>query len=85
MKFIVYWEYDKKDEAAMWEKFKNPPEITEHRLFPPCILGGQTKGFSLYEEENLEQLEKLIHHYTPLLKTKISPILELPKVIEIRK
>lgn len=85
MKYVVFWEYDKKYEAAIIEKFNKRPEAEMKRLTPPYVLGGQTKGFSLYEEENFEQLEKFIHHYTPLLKTKIYPILELTTVVKNRK
>ena len=85
MKYIVFWEYDKEDEAELIEKFKVRPETEITRLFPPCALGGQTKGFSLVENDDFEQIEKFLHHYTPLLEVKIFPIIELPKVVEIRK
>ena len=85
MKYIAFWEYDKKDEAALIEKFKIKPDAEITRIFPPCVLGGQTKGFSLVETDDFEQLEKFLHNYTPLLKAKVFPIIELTKVIEIRK
>ena len=85
MKYILFWEYDKKDEAAIIEKFMTRPEAEIKRLFPPYALGGQTKGFSLVAAENFEQIEKFYHHYAPLLKVKVYPIIELPKVVEIRK
>ena len=84
-KYIGFWEYDKKDEEALLEKFKTRPETEVDRLFPPCVLVGQTKGFSLVEDDDVERMEKFIHHYTPLLRIKLYPFIELQKVVEIRK
>ena len=85
MKFITFWEYDKQNEAALFEKFKTRPEAKINRLFPPCCLAGETRGFTLAEEEDIENLEEFAHHYTPYLRFKIHPIVELTKLIEIRK
>jgi len=85
MKYIVFWEYDKKVEAVLVEKFKRRPETEINRLFPPSHLGGQTKGFSLVEEEDFERIEKFYHHYAPELNFKIYPFIETIKVLEIRK
>ena len=85
MKYVLFWEYDKKDEAALIEKFKTRPEAEIKRLLPPYAIGGQTKGFSLVEAEDFEQIEKFYHHYAPVLKAKIFPIIELTKLLEIRK
>jgi hypothetical protein len=85
MKFIGFWEYDKKDEAALFEKFKTRPETLVTRLFPPYCIVGQTKGFSLMEGEDVEKMEQFMHHYKPLLKFKIFPIIELEKLLEVRK
>jgi hypothetical protein len=84
MKYIAFWEYDKKDEARLFEKFKTRPETEVKRLFPPYALGGQTKGFSLVEEEDFERLEKFCHHYAPEMKFKIFPIIEVTKLVGIR-
>ena len=85
VKYIVFWEYDKKDEAAVFEKFKTRPEAEINRLLPPYALGGQTKGFSLFEEEDFERLEKFGHYFAPLFKFKVFPIIELTKLVEIRE
>lgn len=84
-KYIGFWEYDKKDEEALFEKFKTRPETEITRLFPPSVLLGQTKGFSIVEEDDVERMEKFIHHYTPLLKIKLYPFIELEKLVAIRK
>ena len=85
MKYIAFWEYDKKDEAVLFEKFKTGPETEIKRLFPPCALGGQTKGFSLFEEDDFERAEKFCHHYAPEMKFRIFPIIEVTKLVGIRK
>jgi hypothetical protein len=85
MKYILFWEYKKKDEAEIIDRFKKRPEAEIQRLFPPYALGGQTKGFSLVEADDYREIEKFYHHYTPLLKTKIFPIIELTELIKIRK
>ena len=85
MKYVVFWEYDKEDEAVLLEKFKTRPETEINRLFPPMVFGGQTKGFSLVEEEDFDRVEKFCHHYTPVLEFEILPIVEAVKMIEIRK
>ena len=85
MEYIVFWEYDKKDEANAFEKFKTRPEAEINRLFPPYALGGQTRGFSLVEDEDFERIEKFYHHYAPELKIKIFPIIEVTKLVEIRE
>ena len=85
MKYVAFWEYDKKDEEALFEKFRTRPESEINRISPPFALGGQTKGFSLLEEDDFERIEKFCHHYKPLLKFKIYPIIEAEKAIKLRK
>ncbi len=85
MKYVVFWEYDKKDEPAVFEKFKTRPEAEISRLLPPYALGGQTAGFSLFDEEDFERIEKFQHHYAPELKFEIFPIIEVSKLVEIRE
>ena len=76
MKYVVFWEYEKEDEVGLIEKFKVRPEAEITRLFPPCALGGQTKGFSLVEDDDFEGVDTFLQDYTPLLKVTIFPIIE---------
>ena len=85
MEYVVVWEYEKKDEAEIIKKFKKRPEGTMSRLYPPKALGGQTKGFSLVEADDFMEIEKFFHTYAPLLKWKVYPIVDLGKIIEVRK
>jgi hypothetical protein len=83
MKYICFWEYNKKDEAALFEKLPYEGEL--NRLSPSYSIGGTTRGFTLVEEEDFEKIEKHYHYLAPLLKVKVLPINELMKVLEIRK
>ena len=83
MKYICFWEYDKKDEKALFEKLPYEGEL--HRISSSFTIGGQTKGFTLVEEEDFETIEKHYHYLAPLLRVKVLPIIELMKVLEIGK
>ncbi len=86
MKYLLLWEYDLKDESTLFEKFKVLPEDNKKlRIFPPHFLGGQTKGFSVLEADDFEQIEQFCHHYAPDMKWKIFPIIEAAKAVQIRE
>jgi hypothetical protein len=84
MKYVAFWEYCKKDEPVLIEKFKKRPEHEITRVTPAFHLGGQTKGFSIYEADDFTTVEKFIHHYSPELNFVVYPILETTEVIKIR-
>jgi hypothetical protein len=83
IKYIVFWEYDKKDEEALFKKLPFTGDL--NRLSSSYYLGGQTKGFTLVEEEDFEKIEKHYQHFAPMARTKVLPIIELTKVLEVRK
>jgi hypothetical protein len=72
MKYVYFWKYDKKDEAALFEKLPFQGEL--NRLSPSYSIGGQTRGFTLIEEENFEKIEKHCQNLAPLLNVKVLPI-----------
>ena len=90
MKYIVFWEMCPEDFDKVIPKFQ---EVMEERekgtdkfpkaLSPNYSLGGQWKGFMLYEDATPEQLMNVVLHYQPLVKFKFIPILEAAKMIEI--
>jgi hypothetical protein len=84
MKYVALWEYCKKDEMALIEKFKKRPEQDITRVSPAFHLGGQTKGLSLYEADNFTTIEKFLHHYSPELNFKVYPIVETTEIVKIR-
>ena len=84
MQYVAFWEYDAKDEKTLINKFTARSEAGITRLYPPCLLGGQCKGFSVIEADDFAEIEKFIHQYTPELRVKIFPIFELQKAVPIR-
>jgi len=83
IKYIVFWEYDKKDEEALFEKLPFEGEL--NRLSTSYYIGGETKGFTLVEEEDFEKIEKHYQHFAPIVRTKVLPIIEMGRVLEARK
>lgn len=89
-KFIGFWEYCLEDTDKVTEKFK---KIMEERgkgtekygklLFGPYHIGGESKGFAIYETDDMTQLTNLAVYYTPVLKLKFMPIHESSKVVEL--
>ena len=84
MKYVAFWEYCKKDEKVLIEKFVKRPEQEITRITPAFHLGGQTKGFSIYEADDFITIEKFLHHYSPELNFTVYPILETSEEIKIR-
>ena len=85
MKFIAFWEYDQKEERTLIEKFKTLPKFEIQRMMPPYALVGRPRGFSLFEAENLEQVEEFCHYYAPEMKIEFYPIIEVAKMMPIRE
>jgi hypothetical protein len=83
MKYVCFWEYNKKDEEALFKKLPYQGEL--NRLLTSYSIGGQTKGFTIVEEDDFEKIEKHYTHFAPILKLEILPIIELNRVLELRK
>jgi len=86
MNYIAFWEYCPEDFDKVIEKYKQRmkmPEKFPKILFPPHGMGGEHKGFTLYENVTPEQLINIVLHYRPEMKLKFVPILETAKVIEL--
>jgi len=89
-KFIGFWEYDLKDSEEVTERFKKimaergkGTEKYAKLLSGPYHVGGETKGFAIYETDDVEKLTKLMVHYIPVLKLKFAPIHESTRVLEL--
>ena len=85
MKYVAFWEYSKKDEKILIEKFKKRPEQEITRVTPAFHLGGQTKGLSIYEADDFMVIEKFLHHYSPELNFQVYPLVETAALIKIRE
>ena len=90
MKYIGFFEFCPEDFDKVIPKFQEAMKEREKKTdkFPPTLsatysMGGQWKGFTLYEDATPEQMANLILHYRPLVKFKFLPITEAAKIIEI--
>jgi uncharacterized protein DUF3303 len=90
VKFIGFWEYDLEDTDKVTEKFRKIMEEREKGterygklVFGPYHIGGESKGFAIYETDDMNQLTNLMVYYVPELKLKFAPIHESSKVLEL--
>jgi hypothetical protein len=81
MKFIAFWEYDPKDTAKVIEKFKKS-KTGMKTLYEPHHIGGQTKGFTIFETDDIMVIADYSSYYVPELKMKIFPIMDSAKGVE---
>ncbi|MFX0201505.1 MAG: DUF3303 domain-containing protein [Candidatus Hodarchaeota archaeon] len=90
MKYIAFFELDPEDFEKVIEKYRQGlaeiekgTEKYPKPLSEPYGMGGEFKGFQLYETDNPEQLVNLALYYAPEMKHKFVPIFEVAKVIEL--
>ena len=89
MKYICFWKFKPEDFDKIIEKYKQRMEDIEKVpdkfpkiLFGPYSLGGEWKGFTVYDAKP-EQITNLVLHYMPEEKMKFVPIFDGAKVIEL--
>ena len=75
LKFIAFWEYDPTDMKQLIDKFTKSKTGLEV-LFEPHGIGGQHKGFTIFEADNIDEIINYIVYYTPELDFKIYPIIK---------
>lgn len=90
VKYIAFFELDPEDFEKVIEKYRQGlaeiekgTEKYPKPLSEPYGMGGEFKGFQLYETDNPEQLVNLALYYAPEMKHKFVPIFEVAKVIEL--
>ena len=88
MKCICFWEFEPEDFDKIIEKYKqamedraNVPDKFPKILFGPYSLGGEWKGFTVYDATP-EQMTNLALHYMPEEKVKFVPTFDSKKAIE---
>ena len=92
MKFVWYWEYDddKTEEViemfkkAMTQREKGAAEVPK-MIFGPFQHIGESKGFTVFETDDPEELMYTAAHYVPFLRGSFVPLLENVKGVEIWK
>lgn len=90
VKYIAFWELDLEDMDKVIEKDKqvNAEREKGTEKFPKTLsdsysIGGESKGFILYETDDPDQLTNIALHYAPEMKWKFMPIFEASKFIEL--
>jgi hypothetical protein len=48
-------------------------------------LGGEPKGFTIFESEDDEEIMRYVQHYSPEMSIRIVPIFESSKAVELLK
>jgi hypothetical protein len=66
---------------AMVEREKGTGKFAR-LLFPSHSIGGEYKGFAIYENPTPEQLMNVVLHFSPEEKVKFVPIFESEKLVE---
>lgn len=80
MRYIAFWELDMEDMAKVIKKMGNRKKRLRS-ILPPHGIGGQPKGFTIFETDDEQDLVDYIAHYSPELRIKIYPIWESSKTI----
>jgi hypothetical protein len=89
MKYAKFWEFrpEDMDEAievwgAYLEESKKTPEKYPTYLYPPHGFGDISKGVSIMEADNEEQLINYMVALAPSIKIKFVPLVDSSKIVE---
>lgn len=89
MDYIGFWEFrfedfDKviKKTKYVWAEREKGSEKFPKVLFPPHGMGGELKGFTVYENATPEQILNLTLYMAPEEAFEFVPIFDAAKVIE---
>jgi hypothetical protein len=82
MKFISFWEMKPEDAGKVILKFSKREEVGLKTLYGPCHIGGQAKGFTIFEADNSSAITNYTNFYTPELTMVIYPIQDSKEVAE---
>lgn len=82
MKYIAFWEMKPEDTPKVFAKFQKriSPGVETlfgaglKTIFGPYHVGMETKGFTVLETDNPEELANFSNYYLPELPMKIYPI-----------
>ena len=92
MKYVCFWEFKPEDLDTIIEKYgkamedrEKTPDRLPKILFGPYSLGGEWKGFTVYEDATPEQMTNLALHYMPEEKMRFVPLFDAKETIELYK
>jgi hypothetical protein len=81
VKYIAFWEFSLEDAAKVADKWKSR-KYKLKTLFPPHSLGGEPKGFTIFESEDEAEIMKYVQHYSPDMRIRVVPIFDSAKAVE---
>jgi hypothetical protein len=73
MKFVGFWEYDPKDMEEI-SKIMGKCESGLEFVLGPVSIGGQHKGFTIFETDDIDKITKYVAHYAPLVDFTVYPL-----------
>jgi hypothetical protein len=90
VKFIGFWEYNLEDVDKVLEKFMTMTKEREKgsekfpkMIYGPYFIGGESKGFTIFETDNPDQLTNTTIHYMPEMRWRFAPIHEASRTAEL--
>ena len=92
MKYVGFWEFNptaldvivRKSERSSEEREESPGKYPEI-LLGPFVFEGESRGFTVYEVEDPEQLTNVADHYSPEMKYEFKRIMETSKFAELKR
>ena len=81
MKYVCFFEYEAEDFDNIIPLFQKMAELRGKPGYPKGLsptygVGGETKGFTLYEVSDPQEIINHAVHYHPFLKLKWVPLVE---------
>lgn len=92
MKYAGFWGFDPASLDVIVMKSERSSEEREEypRKYPEIILGpfvfeGESRGFTVYEVEDPEQLKNVVDHYAPEMRYEFKRLVETTKFAELHR
>ena len=73
MQFVGFWHYDPKDMKEI-KKIMGKCNSGLDFIYGPVNIGGQPKGFTVFETDDMDKITKYVTHYAPLVHFKVLPV-----------
>jgi len=90
MRFLVFWQYETEDLEKVIKKFKQLTKDREKnpKKYPkvisgPFLFNGESKGITVCDAEDDEQVLNLHLYHQPLLTLSFVPIVDIDSAFEM--
>jgi hypothetical protein len=81
MHFVGFWEYDPKNMKEI-KQIMGKCNSGLDFIYGPVNIGGQHKGFTIFETDDMDKITKYVTHYAPLVHFKVYPLVRSGKFFE---